>query len=210
MGQKQHRDALAELCDRITSPLIMGYPDYNYPFVLHTDASLDGLGAVLYQKRNGKMRIMGYGSRSLSPAEKKYHSGKLEFLALKWPVCKHFRDYLYYAPHFMVYTDNNPLTYTLTTARLNATGHRWVAELSEFKFDIIYRPSKFDRTIFKELHQDMGHLGAKRVVELARERFYWARMEKDIVRGCLKQSKPNLPACAPLCNITTSAPFQLI
>ena len=47
-------------------------------------------------------------------------------------------------------------------------------------FKQLVLPSKFHRTIFKELHQDMGHLGAKRVVQLARERFYWPRMEKDI------------------------------
>ena len=70
LWQEQHRDALAELCDRITSPPIIGYPDYIYPFVLHTNASLDGLSAVLYQKQDGKMRIIRYVSRSLSPAEK--------------------------------------------------------------------------------------------------------------------------------------------
>ena len=47
LWHEQHKDALAELCDRITSPPIMEYPDYNYPFVLHTYASLDGLGAVV-------------------------------------------------------------------------------------------------------------------------------------------------------------------
>ena len=49
------------------------------------------------------------------------HSGKLEFLALKWAVTEQSRDYLYYAPEFVVYTDNNPLTYVLTSAKLNAT-----------------------------------------------------------------------------------------
>ena len=68
--QKQHQDTLTELCDKITNPPIIGYPDYNHPFVLHTDASLDGLGAVLCQKQNGTMRMMGYGSRFLNPAEK--------------------------------------------------------------------------------------------------------------------------------------------
>ena len=81
--------------------------------------------AVLCQKQHGKMRVIGYGSRSLSKAERNYHlhSVKLEFSARKWAVCEQFRDYLYHAPHFVVYTDNNPLTYALSTAKLNATGH---------------------------------------------------------------------------------------
>lgn len=55
------------------------------------------------------------------------HAGKLEFLALKWAVCERFRDYLFQAPSFVVYTDNNPLIYVLTTAKLNASGQRWVS-----------------------------------------------------------------------------------
>jgi hypothetical protein len=55
-------------------------------------------------------------------------------------VTEQFRDYLYYAPEFTVFTDNNPLTYVLTTAILNATGLRWVGELSDFNFNIKYRP----------------------------------------------------------------------
>ena len=90
------------------------------------------------------MVVIGYGSRTLTPPEKNYHmhSGKLEFLALKWAVCERFRDYLYHAPHFTVYTDNNPLTYVLSTAKLNATGHRWVAQLADFDFSIKYRPGR--------------------------------------------------------------------
>ena len=63
----------------------MAFPDHEKPFIIHTDASNEGLGAVLYQKLDEKMRIIAYGSRTLSPAEKNYHlhSGKLEFLALK-------------------------------------------------------------------------------------------------------------------------------
>lgn len=80
------------------------------------------------------------------PAEKNYHlhSSKLEFLALKWAMCDKFRDYLYYAPTFTVYTDNNPLTYVLSTAKLSAVGHRWVGELADFYFTIKYRPGKTD------------------------------------------------------------------
>ena len=55
-------------------------------------------------------------------------------------MCDYFRDYLYYASNFTVYTDCNPLTYVLTTAKLSATGHRWVSELADFHFSIKYMP----------------------------------------------------------------------
>ena len=88
------------------------------------------------------MRIVGYGSRTLTMAEKNYylHSEKLDFLALKWAVTEHFRDYLYYAPSFLVYTDNNPLIYVTSSAKLNARGHRWVAEIADFNFTVKYHP----------------------------------------------------------------------
>lgn len=139
-----HQEALNTLLDHLTEPPILAYPDLTLPFVLHCDASQDGLGAVLYQKQKGKMSVIAYGSRTLTPPKKNYHmhSGKLEFLALKWAICERFRDYLFHTPHFEVYTDNNPLTYILTTAKLNATGHRWVAELVDFNFTIKYRPGR--------------------------------------------------------------------
>ncbi|KAL1261163.1 hypothetical protein QQF64_008990 [Cirrhinus molitorella] len=141
---EEHKNTLGTLIDILTQPPVLAYPDFNSPFTLHTDASEKGLGAVLYQWQNGKLRVIAYGSRTLTPAEKNYnlHSGKLEFLALKWAICEKFRDYLFYAPHFTVYTDNNPLTYVMSTAKLNAVGHCWVGELSDFHFDIKYRPGK--------------------------------------------------------------------
>lgn len=91
----------------------MAFPDFAKPFFLHTDASHEGLGALLYQEQDGNLKVLGYASRTLTPAEKNYHlhAGKLEFLALKWAVTEKFRDYLYYALSFDVYTDNNSLTY---------------------------------------------------------------------------------------------------
>lgn len=99
---------------------------------------------MLYQRQNGRLRVIAYSSRTLSPAEKNYrfHSRILEFLALKWAVCEKFRDYLFYAPNFTIYTNNNPLTYIMSTSKLNAVGHRWVGEIADFRFDIRYRPGK--------------------------------------------------------------------
>ena len=82
-----HQAALEKLLLHITNPPVLAYPDYSSPFVLHTDVSEVGLGAILYQRQNGKMRVVGYGSRSLTPAEKRnqLHSSKLEFLASSGP-----------------------------------------------------------------------------------------------------------------------------
>ena len=139
-----HQTALEKLISCLVSAPVMAYPDPNSPYVLHTDSSETGLGAVLYEEQHGILRVIAYGSRTLTPAENNYHlhSGKLEFLALKWAICEQFRDYLYYSPSFVVYMDNNPLTYVLSSAKLNATGLRWIGELTDFNFTIWYRPGK--------------------------------------------------------------------
>lgn len=70
---------------------------------------------------------------------KNYSAFELEFLALKWAVAEKFRDY-FVANKFVVFTNNNPLTHILTSVKLDATGQRWMAALSDFEFDINYRP----------------------------------------------------------------------
>ena len=136
--QQEAFETLQRLC---TETPILAYADFKTPFVLHTDASSDGLGAVLYQYRDNQRRVIAYASRSLSPSERNYPAHKLEFLALKWAITDKFHEYLYGA-EFQVFTDNNPLTYILTTAKLDATGHRWVAALSNYTFSISYKPGR--------------------------------------------------------------------
>ena len=130
--------AFAELKARCLRAPVLQFADFNKPFLLETDASGDGLGAVLSQKQSdGKYHPVAYGSHGLKGGEKRYHSSKLEFLALKWAIIDHFKEYLQYLP-FTVKTDNNPLTYVLTTPNLDATGHRWVAALASFKMNLEY------------------------------------------------------------------------
>lgn len=134
--------AFTRLKGCLTSPPVLAYADYGKSFILHTDASRDGLGAVLCQKDgDGRERVISYGSRALSRAERNYSAYKLEFLALKWSVTVKFHDYLY-GNNFLVLTDNNPLTYVLSTAKLDATGHRWLAALAAYDFSIQYRPGR--------------------------------------------------------------------
>lgn len=117
----------------------MAYIDTGLPYELYVDASREGLRGVLYLEQKGGLRLVAYASRSLTPSEKNYPVHKLEFLALKWTVVDKLRDYLYGA-EFIVKTDNNSLTYVLTTANLYATGHRWLAAMAGFRFRLNYRP----------------------------------------------------------------------
>ena len=133
------REAVAILKEKVQSAPVLVFPDFEKPFLLEMDASKEGLGAVLSQKQSdGWYHPVAFGSRSLTPAEKNYHSSKLAFLTLKWSVMEHFKEYLAYAP-FVVRTDNNPLTYVLTMSNLDAMGHRWVGVLALSQFELEYQ-----------------------------------------------------------------------
>ena len=84
------------------------------------------------------------------------------------------------------------------------------------EYDQILLPTKFHTLVYRELHDEMGHLGSERVFQLARQRFYWPGMRNDIdhyttcVCPCLKQRRPNVPTKAPMTSIVTTQPFELI
>ena len=128
--------ALKQAC--MNSP-VLAFANYTKDFLLESDASKEGLGAVLSQKQeDGQFHPVAYGSRALITHEKNYHLTKLEFLPLKWAVTEHFKEYLLYQP-FLVKTDNNPLTYIMTTPNLDTTGHRWVGALVKYNFWLEYQ-----------------------------------------------------------------------
>ena len=91
------QDAVDVLKGKVQSVPILVFPDFDKPFLLEMDASKEGLGAVLFQKQSdGRYHPVAFGSCSLTLAEKNYHSSKLEFLALKWSMTEHFKEYLAY------------------------------------------------------------------------------------------------------------------
>ena len=130
---------------------ILAFPDFDKPFLLETDASGKGLGAVLSQKQaDGRYHPIAYASRIMNDTEQRYHSNKQEFLALKWAVTEQFHEYL--SPYgknrneFVVRTDNNPLTYIFSSTNLDAAGQCWVAQLASYNFSLEYQKGK-DNTV---------------------------------------------------------------
>lgn len=130
-------DTFRKIKHCLTNAPVLAFADPSKPYVLHVDTSLAGLGAILYQEHPDGLKPVAFTSQKLGSSEKNYPVHQLEFLSLKWAVVKKFYDYLYGAC-FTVCTDNNPLTYILTSAMLNAVGHCWLSDLSVYDFDIIY------------------------------------------------------------------------
>ena len=136
---QQAFDDLKRLC---TTVPILAYMDFTQPFKLHADACGSGLGAVLYQThKDGTDTVIAYASRSFTKAKSHYPAHKFEFLALKWAVVKKFHEYLY-GSTFDVYTDNIPLTYILTMAKVDTASYHWVASLANYNFQLYYQARK--------------------------------------------------------------------
>ena len=150
--------AFEKLKEKLTTAPILRYPDLMLPFILEIDASFLGLGAVLSQEQEDGLGVIGYASRSLRGSEKNmtnYSSTKLELLALKWAITEKFRDLLIGA-ECTVYTDNNPLSYFLTSAKLGAVETRWAAELAQFRIKIKYRSGR-ENTNADALSRKVSH-----------------------------------------------------
>ena len=149
------REAFDRLKAACLQAPILSFPDFNKPFLLETDASGRGLGAVLSQKQaDGRYHPIAYASHVMNETEQRYHSNKQKFLALKWAVMQQFHEYL--SPYrknrneFIVRTDNNPLTYIFSSANLDAAGQRWVACLTSYNFSLEYQKGK-DNTVTDSL-----------------------------------------------------------
>ena len=166
------------LKDKIQSAPMLVFPDFDKPFLLETDSSKEGLGAVLSQKQDdGHYHSVTFESCSLTLAEKNYHSLKLEFLTLKWSVTEHFKEYLAYAP-FVVRMDNNPLMYILTTPNLDATGHRWVGMLTSFEFALEYQ-KEADNGVADALSRVPIHHNHETVHSLLEGAVDWSKVETN-------------------------------
>ena len=129
-------EAAQYLKQALVSPPIMAYPDYTKGFILYTDASRTGLGAVLCQKQD-KEHVIMYASRTLHGSEKNYTTTQLEALAITWAV-KKMHPYIY-GNHVTIYTDHKALSWLREHAKSNSTYARWLAHLDCYSYEIHHR-----------------------------------------------------------------------
>lgn len=107
------QDAFDILKKALTEAPILAYPDFNFPFLLATDASNDAIGMVLGQKQNGREVVISYAGRKLNPAERNYSVTEREALAVVDGV-RHFQTYLY-GGQFTVLTDHNAVRWLMNS-----------------------------------------------------------------------------------------------
>lgn len=135
--------AFEVLKERLVTTPVLGHPNFNLPFVVYTDASEVGLGAVLVQQTGlGKEEVLAFGSRSLNKAERNYSTTELECLAVVWAVEK-WRYYLE-GRFFTVVTDHSSLIWVFKTQKPNTRLIRWALRLQEFTFAVEYRKGKYN------------------------------------------------------------------
>ena len=132
-------EAFNALKDKLAEYPILRRPNFSVVFILHTDWSALGIGAILGQcDEEGKEYVVAYASRSNNKAESNYSSYEGECLAVVWAVI-HFRPYLY-GTKFTLYTDHQPLKWLMTNDKLTGKLARWALILQEYEFEVIHRP----------------------------------------------------------------------
>ncbi len=123
---------------------MLAFPEFDRGFLLDTDASGIGLGAVLAQRQSdGSIRPVAYASRTMQPHEKNYGVTELEALGVVWAV-KHFRHYLYghHCEVFTEFTDHKALKSLLNIPHPSRKLARWGLALQEVDLTISYKPGK--------------------------------------------------------------------
>jgi len=208
--------AFCTLKQKLVSKPILQYPDFSEEFILTTDASNDGAGAVLSQDEIGKDLPVAFASRSFNKAERNYSTVEKELAAIVWGI-KHFRPYLY-GRRFKVVSDHKPLKWIMNVKDPGSRLLRWRIQLEEYDYEIVYKPggqntnadalsrinalqkedsepgevdADMKAKIFQESHDSIlgGHRGMNKTYEAIRRHYQWPNMRREVeeyVKRCTK------------------------
>eukprot|EP00741_Cyanophora_paradoxa_P004593 tig00000101_g4457.t1 len=139
-----HQAAFEALKAALLEDLVLGYPDFERPFILSTDASTYAIGAILSQSDGGspaRERPIAFISRTLAPAERNYTATELECLAVVWAI-KYWRHFLLGGPQFLVRTDHQALQWLRSREATSGRLGRWSLLLQSYDFVVEYRAGR--------------------------------------------------------------------
>ena len=128
--KEEHEEIFVYLKKMLTSDPVLQLPDMNREFILCTDASNAGLGAVLLQEHDGIKKTIAYASKRLLPREHRYSTIEREAMAMVWGV-KKFSPYIY-GKQFILETDHKPLGFLYSAKNLNSRITRWALSLQPY------------------------------------------------------------------------------
>ena len=134
---EQCQHSFETLKKALTDAPLLVYPTEDGQFILDTDASGDGMGAVLSQLQDGQERVIAYGSRTLNRAQRNYCTTKRELLAV-FTFIKHFRHYLW-GRNFILRTDHASLRWLKNFQDVEGMLARWLTVLDMYSFEIVHR-----------------------------------------------------------------------
>ena len=122
----------------LASSPILAMPTNDDIYVLDIDASDHSIGAVMYQIQSGEERVIAYGSRTYSKAERNYCTTRKELPPIVY-FMKQFKQYLL-VNEFLVRTDHAALTWLQRIPEIIGQQNRWQERLQEYSFKIEHRP----------------------------------------------------------------------
>jgi hypothetical protein len=135
----QCEKAFRELIRLITKGPVLAIADPNKPYILHTDASDVGMGAVLMQEdKEGDIHPIAYASKLLNSAQRNYNVTDRECLAMVWAL-EHFNTYVEGHKYTFI-TDHNALQYLRNTTHTKQRMHRLALKLQPYEIEVEYRP----------------------------------------------------------------------
>ena len=132
--------AFEELKRALCEEPVLITPNFEKPFLLHTDASATGVGAVLSQLIDGEEHPVTFVSRKLKKHERNYATIEKECLAIKWAV--HHLKYYLWGRRFTLITDHAPLKWMARNKDTNARVTRWFLDLQNYSFEVEHRPGR--------------------------------------------------------------------
>ena len=200
----------------LTGNTVLVQPDFSRTFILETDASNKGVGAILTQATPDGERPVAYASRKLQPAEQNYSITEKEMLGALWAM-EHF-EYFLYGREFKLRTDHKALEAFNTKGSVDsARVQRWAERLARYSFVVEYRRGEemahadaLSRPNEQEVNE-ISAIGQSRVIFQAHEKTLHrgarATLEhlKQQGQACTENEVRRVIANCPTCKMYNSA-----